>query len=101
MFCYGLGNFYSKRKDYLHSIEYYDQSIKIDSNFSSAWNNKGLSLANLGRYEEAITSYDKVIEINPNNANAWYNRGTALDNLGRYEEAQNCFEKAKQLELNM
>ena len=43
LFCYGLGNFYSNRKDYIHSIEYYDQSIKIDSNFIDAWNNKGTS----------------------------------------------------------
>ena len=30
-----------------------------------AWNNKGLALADLGRYEEAIICYDKALEIDP------------------------------------
>jgi hypothetical protein len=33
LFCYGLGNFYSDREDYVHSLEYNYQSIKIDDNF--------------------------------------------------------------------
>ena len=47
---------------------------------SDAWNNKGLALDNLGRYEEAIKYYDKAIELDPNNADAWYNKGLLLVN---------------------
>ena len=32
----------------------YDKSLQIDSNYSIAWNNKGLALNNLGKYEKAI-----------------------------------------------
>ena len=31
-----------------------DKSLQIDSNFAYAWNNKGLALNNLGKYEKAI-----------------------------------------------
>ena len=31
-----------------------DKSLQIDSNYSIAWNNKGLALKNLGKYEKAI-----------------------------------------------
>jgi len=31
------------------------------------WNNKGVYLAMLKRYEEAIKAFEKAIEINPNN----------------------------------
>jgi superkiller protein 3 len=30
-----------------------------------AWYNRGNSLGNLGRYEEAISSYDKAVEFKP------------------------------------
>ena len=49
--------------------------------------NKGNTLNNLARYDEAIKCYDKVIEIEPNNADAWNNKGNALRDLSRYDEA--------------
>ena len=49
--------------------------------------NKGGTLVDLGRYEEALKSYDKAIELNPDDANAWYGKGIALVNLGRHEKS--------------
>ena len=37
------------------------------SNNVDAWNNKGVALDNLGRYQEAIEYYDKALEIDPDN----------------------------------
>ena len=36
------------------SLISFDKALQIDSNFSSAWNNKGTALNNLGKYEKAI-----------------------------------------------
>lgn len=47
-----------------------------------AWNNKGLSLYALGRYNEALYCYDKALEVQPNYANAWYNKAKTLDDMG-------------------
>lgn len=58
------------------------------------WINKGATLGNLGRPQEAITCYDEVLEINPKVAEAWYNKGNALYNLGRLQEAISCYDKA-------
>jgi serine/threonine protein kinase len=45
--------------------------------------NKGASLCELGRVEDAMACYDRAIEIDPRYAPAWYNKGDALLNLGR------------------
>ncbi len=61
------------------------------------WKNKGVSLDELGRHEEAISCYDKALEIDPQDVNTWSNKGTALGALGNYEEAIACFDKALEI----
>ena len=55
-----------------------DRSLKTNPTYASAWNQKGLALQELQRYEEAITCFDKSIEINPTYTDAWYSKGLAL-----------------------
>lgn len=47
-----------------------------------AYNNKGYSLSNLGKYTEAIECYDKAIEIDSKYKIAYYNKIFALRNSG-------------------
>ena len=37
---------------------------------ADAWSNKGVALAKLGRYDEALVALDKALEINPDDADA-------------------------------
>ena len=62
------------------------------------WNDKGIALSRLGRYEEALDAYNKALEINPQYAKAWYNKGDALYVLNRYEETLEAYEKAVKLD---
>jgi tetratricopeptide (TPR) repeat protein len=62
------------------------------------FNNKGVSLATLGRPAEALTCYERALEINPRDGIAWSNKGVALADLDRRAEALTCFERA--LEIN-
>ncbi|HIQ39504.1 MAG TPA: tetratricopeptide repeat protein [Methanothermococcus okinawensis] len=78
-------------------IEYYDKVLEINPRCKEAWNNKGIALSRLGRYEEAIECYDRALEIDPKNSLTWYNKGVALQRLGRYSEAQECFNMAERL----
>ena len=58
------------------------------------WSNKGISLGNLGRYDESVRCFDRMLEIDPRQANAWYNKGHSLGNLGRYDESVRYFDRA-------
>jgi len=58
------------------------------------WNNKGGSLAALGRHEEAIRCYDTALELEPRSPKVWNNKGSALSALARRKEALECFDKA-------
>jgi tetratricopeptide (TPR) repeat protein len=58
------------------------------------WCNKGVTLAALGRHDEALEAYNKAIEIKPDSHLAWYNKGVALAVLGRRNESLVAFNKA-------
>ncbi len=85
-------------KDFKEEIECYDKVLEIDPKFAAAWNNKGLALRKLGRYDEAVECYDKALKIKPKFAAAWNNKGFALSNLGRYEEEIECYNKAIEID---
>ncbi len=63
-----------------------------------AWDhmNRGVSLYNLEKYEEAVDCFDKTLRLHPGYAKAWYNKGNALGN--RPQEAVICYNKALELD---
>ncbi len=62
------------------------------------WNNKGVSLACLGRYPEALSAYERAIELSSKDAEVWNNMGSSLDALGRPKEAVEAYERALKLD---
>ena len=63
-----------------------------------AWNNKGLALDDINKYDEAIKAFDKAIEINPQYSLAWYNKGRALYKLNKFDEAIKAYDKAIEID---
>ena len=47
----------------------------------------GLSLAQAGRYEEALACIRRCVESEPDNGGAWNDMGAILFRLGRAKEA--------------
>ncbi len=62
------------------------------------WNNKGSTLDNLGKYDDAIYCYNKALELDPLYTDAWYNKGLALKNMEKYDDAIYCYNKALELD---
>ena len=55
--------------------------------------NKGRSLSQLHRFEEAISDYDKALKIDPQNIDVLINKGLSLYNLGKNTDAITYFDK--------
>ena len=58
-----------------------------------AWNNKGFSLYELNKFDEAIKAYDKRIGLLQDSDVPWTGKGLALDNLNKSDEAIKAFNK--------
>ncbi|MDY9922535.1 tetratricopeptide repeat protein [Methanobacterium sp.] len=74
------------------SIEFFDSALKIDKDYISAWNDKGVALMELGKYPEALQCFEEVIRLEPGDNMAWYNRGYVLLIMEEYQEAVNTFD---------
>ncbi|MCP5084238.1 MAG: tetratricopeptide repeat protein [Alphaproteobacteria bacterium] len=58
---------------------------------AAAHNNRGFSLLQLGRYEQAIEDLNKAIELSPKFHTAFLNRGAALARAGKIDQAISDF----------
>ena len=87
-----------KQKWYEEAVNHYTQSIELDPNQITAYNNRGLAYTNLRNYNSAINDFHRAIEINPNYADAYNNRGVAYIRQGKRDHAIDDYSRA--IELN-
>ena len=59
-------------------IKYYRRAIKLDSNYSLAYNSLGNALSEGSMIEETIVHYRRAISLDPTYSNAYNGLGNAL-----------------------
>ena len=79
--------------DYFSNLKYRDISSEIEYKLLSKLLS-AISLARLGRHEEAIVKLDEILEHDPENCDAWYNKAVCLMNLCQHSQAITCFDSA-------
>lgn len=68
------------------------------THYAVAWDKKGVRLAKLHRYYDAIDAYERAIALKPKFATPWINKGVALTRLRRYDEALVTYKRALRLD---
>jgi len=99
--CIEEGLILANLEDHYEAIKCYDMAIeRLDdgNKLKVAWNNKGLSMVHLGRFDEAIACYDKALEIDDRLKEAWYNKGRAYTFKQEDRNAIKCYEKALEID---
>ena len=64
-----------------------EEGIAAGAPAAPLWNNKGIALIYLGRFEEALTAIQTALDLDPTDGDASYNRSIAIRNMERHEEA--------------
>jgi tetratricopeptide (TPR) repeat protein len=86
------------------AIAKFEKAIALDPEFMKAYDNLGLCLEGIGKYEEAIQQYRNAIRLNRehNIHSAWppMNLGALLTKLDRLEEAEPLFRESLQFDAN-
>jgi tetratricopeptide (TPR) repeat protein len=76
------------------AIDAYRRVVAIDPSYAAAWNNLGLLLHRLGRYDEARAAYTRALGESAACAEAAYNLGSLSEDTGDVEEAIRCYRRA-------
>ena len=84
--------------DYEEAIESLSKAIELDSDYTNAYNNRGISYAELGHPQKAINDYSNAIELGPDYAIAYSNRGVMYAALGEDQRAIDDYNRAIQLD---
>jgi tetratricopeptide (TPR) repeat protein len=66
----------------------------VRPDYAEALSNRGNTLHELKRFEEALASYDRALTVWPDYAEALCNRGVTLHELRRFEETLASYDRA-------
>jgi tetratricopeptide (TPR) repeat protein len=89
---------YSRCRVWENGLNLWSDVIDKYPNVAVAYNNRGGTLINEKRYEEAITDFSKAIELRPDYYDAYNNRGILFMDIQKNGEALRDFNKAIELE---
>lgn len=95
---YALGNSLYSKGQYQQAAAEYLKAVKLNPDFSDAFNNLGNSMNRLGRPREALNCFTSAVQATPNSGPAYTNLGNTLLNLGENEKAAGCLIKAVELQ---
>ena len=71
------GNEALGQKNYREAIRFYEEALKIDSCYSPAWNNLGVTRFEQKQFSRALEAYDAALQCNPEDLEALFNRTNA------------------------
>ncbi len=83
--------------EYSRAVQDYDMAVKLNPNYSYAFNNRGWSLYKLGDVEKALKNIDLALRKKPTNAFAYRNLGIIRVEQGDVKEGCNTLRKALEL----
>lgn len=82
----------AQQDKYLNDIKRYDLMLLMHPVDYDIYNEKGIALCALKRYEEGVECFSKLIQHNPKDHEAIFNKATALMQLNQYEEALRLYD---------
>ena len=96
---YWLGRLRAVAANYLGAIEFYQQALALDPEFSRAHDGMGLALQAIGRVEEAETAFRAALRTNKARS-PWpaHNLGALFVSAGKYDQAREMLAAALSLD---
>ncbi len=88
-----IGLVFLYKKDYQAAIDAFDEALKLDPRFAEAFNNRGVTLMEAGRLDEAEKDFRAVLDgpASPEKPNARLNMGLVFGRRGKWPEAEQQF----------
>ena len=86
-------NIHKQLKKYDSAISYFEEAIKLNPNFSEAYNNLGNTKKRIGKIDEAISCFEKAIQLKENNIEAYFNLANIYKENKYFNDLIKIYEK--------
>jgi tetratricopeptide (TPR) repeat protein len=84
---YYLGNFFYDRRRYEEAVAQWENSVRLDATFPTAWRNLGIAYFNVRHDEQAaLNAFDRAFAANPNDGRVLYERDQLWKRIGESPE---------------
>ena len=82
--------------DTAKAVDFFEKAVRVDPNYSDAYNNLGVAYEKLGRFDAAIPFYKKSVSNMTYSTpeKAYIGMGNAYYRLGKYDDALTSFKEA-------
>ena len=90
---YIQANICKQLKKYDSAINYFEEAIRLNPNFSEAYNNLGNTKKRVGKIDEAISCFEKAIQLKENNIQAYLNLANIYKENKYFKELIKIYEK--------
>ena len=90
---YIQANICKQLKKYDSAINYFEEAIRLNPNFSEAYNNLGNIKKRVGKIDEAISCFEKAIQLKENNIQAYLNLANIYKENKYFKELIKIYEK--------
>lgn len=87
------------QKNY-RGYRWFGEVFKIKPDGQEEYYEKGLAMAKLGRYDDALISYNKAIKIKVDYCEAFSTKGLAVAKTERHHSAKNCYHKVIEIKAD-
>ncbi len=92
-----LGDIHCQINQLLLAVNFYEEALRLKPDYPEAWSNKGLTLHDLKRYDDALLAYEEALRLKPDYPEAWSNKGLTFFKTSKINESIKCFEHSIQL----
>ena len=71
-----------------------EEILKKDPRNHKIWFARGILLAEMGRFEEAVRCFDAVMKLDPTNRAVYNSKASSLNQIGKTEESAKWYKRA-------
>lgn len=88
---YKTGNAYRDGGDFENAIDHYERAVKLDPQFTFAWDNLGVCYRKTNQFQKALDAYNASLKIEPKGELPLHNIPVVYEYLKDYDKALEAY----------